>query len=473
MNLTIYVLLGLLILYLEWRRHSRGEGLNAMTVFNVSYFVLFVLVPINIMRFGEDVVRQTYIFETYGFGDTSTALSLLLCYILFWLGYWWKSAPSPRPETGRRAFALRDSERIAKIVFLIGAILLAVYTVQLGGVSQVLSQATAIRFGETTLESKYVFYLNFLQFSADAFVLFFAVVITKRLRKAEITARDKVFLVCAMVFFVYYALSTAGRRQLIYPILLCCLVGWSAGVRMKKTAVVALVLLFAVAGVGTYLGPVLVSGNLSTLFDRLDMNQADWGALLKLTYDNASQGLADSYMHFVAMQKASLWQFGFLRDIVTLPLELLPSRLLGFQRSWDLSYQLNDFFGEQVLEGPTGESIGGDPPGLHGYLLVNFSYVGMFALFFLLGMFYKWLHVRFHPATRTDAVGWLIYWWFVLAFFAYFREGLLIFELKGQLTWWLVTAVLFYYRSRRSVVPILRPALANVRNLSTGQEQAT
>ena len=92
---------------------------------------------------------------------------------------------------------------------------------------------------------------------------------------------------------------------------------------------------------------------------------------------------------------------------------------------------------------------GGEPLGLHGYLLVNFGYVGMFVLFFLLGLFYKWLHDRLKPAEPKDAVGWLVYWWFVLGFFVYFRDGVLIFVLKEQLTWWVTIALLVHYRAKQ------------------------
>ena len=52
---------------------------------------------------------------------------------------------------------------------------------------------------------------------------------------------------------------------------------------------------------------------------------------------------------------------------------------------------------------PEGYS-GGETLGLHGYLLVNFGYPGMFALFFILGLIYKWLHLRLKPANPNDAV---------------------------------------------------------------------
>jgi hypothetical protein len=223
---------------------------------------------------------------------------------------------------------------------------------------------------------------------------------------------------------------------------------------MKKAAVVGSAIILAIAGLGMFLGPIVLTGNLSTMFDLAGVNRADWRSLSEIAYDNATAGLGDSYIHFVSAQKASLWQFGFLADVADLPLDLFPSRLWGFQKGRNSMLDLTTEFiaGHQLPEDVTGD----EPLGLHGYLLVNFGYPGMFVLFLALGAFYKWIHNRFLPASSKDAVGWLIYWWFVLGFFVYLREGMLLFVLKDQLTWWLTAAFLIKYRA------IVRPRNTNI-----------
>jgi hypothetical protein len=446
----IYILLGVLIIVLEWRRRAGGQALDAMTAFNCYYFVLFVFAPINVMWFGEDVVRQPYAYETFGSGNAWTALSLLLCYVLFCLGYGAKSTKDAQVITPSRekTFSLRDSAHVAKIIFIFGVFLMAVYVVQIGGLSEVLSKANEVRSGEYVIESKFIGYRHLMQFSADAFVLFVAVLFGKSIRKVKITVGDKFFLLCAFLFFVLYALSTAGRRPFIYPVLLCYLIYASVGGRLKKATVVVLVLVFVIAGLGSFLGTIVLSGNASAVFDAMNVNAADWGGLGKVTYYVATQGLADSYVHFVAAQKASLWQFGFLTDIVNLPRDFLPSQLFGFERSEEFGDEINEF----ILGYRPTDLSGGETLGLHGYLLVNFGYPGMFALFFVLGLIYKWFDLRLKPADPKDTVRWLIYWWFVLAFFVYFREGMLIFVLKTQLTWWLTTALLLHYNGRETAI---------------------
>jgi hypothetical protein len=446
-TIAIYIILGLLIVALEFRRHCSGKPIDAMTVFNWSYFVLFVFVPINVICLGADVVRQTYAYETYGPGDVNTALSIFFSYALFYFGYWLKSSDRSKSAVrGGNYFPLRNSAYVAQIIFLIGVFLTAIYVIQIGGIMEVIYKASDVRSGELVIQSKYIGYRALSPFSSDAFVLFFAVIIGKKIRQINITTRDKVFLFCAFAFFVYFALSTGGRRTFIYPIILCYLVYSSVGGRVKKLLLVAsFAVIFFIAGLGSMIGTINPVENVPELVNLARKNDANWMALLEITYDNASAGLADSYVHYLGAQKASLWQFGFLTDIVNLPQDFFPSQILGFKRTRHMYGEVTEYFLGQAYYD---DDPYGDPLGLHGYLLVNFGYPGMFALFFLLGLFYKWMHIRLKPADPKDTVGWLVYWWAVLAFFVYFRDGALIFVIKEYLTWWLTIALLVHFRTK-------------------------
>jgi hypothetical protein len=472
LTIAIYILLGVLIAALEFSRHSSGRPIDAMTVFNCYYFVLFVFVPINVACLGVDVVRQPYAYETYGHGDAYTALSLFFSYALFCLGYWVKSSNRSASEVrgGRNYFPLRDSAYVAKIIFLFGVLLTVIYAIQMGGVMEVIYRASEVRSGELAIESKYIGYRHFSQFSADAFVLFCVVLIGKKVRKIKISAGERVFLVCAFVFFVYYALSTGGRRPFIIPIILCYLVYSSMGGRVKKLAVAAFAVIFVLAGLGSMIGAIDPVENAPALVELARDNDANRWTLLEIAYDNTTQGLADSFVHYVGAEKAKLWQFGFLTDIVNLPRDFFPSRLLGFQRTLHMYGDTTEYFTGHTVEA---DMSGEEPLGLHGYLLVNFGYVGMFALFFFLGLFYKWIHIRFKPAEPKDAVGWLVYWWVALAFFVYFREGVLLFVIKEQLTWWVTIALLVHYQSKRPASLRSMSAIESITNINANQVEQT
>jgi len=433
--------------------------IDAMTAFNCYYLVLYALVPINVLCLGEDVVRAKYAYETFGVGNAYTALSLMLSYVLFSLGYSRKSSnrsKSPVRPAGD-CYPLASSAYVARVIFVVGVLLTVIYVVQIGGISAVIAMASQVRSGEYQIQSKYIFYRNFSQFSADAFVLFFVILIGKKIRGLAVTGRDKLFLLFTFVFFVYYAASTGGRRPFIYPVIVCYLVALSVGMRVKKWAVVALAVIFVFAGLGSLISVIGSAGSLPGLVELTTIDEnASWPALLALAWDNTSQGLSDTYMSYVAAQKASLWQFGFLTDVSDLPRELLPSQILGFTRG------RNDMLGqtsEYMLGHPLEEDVTGEVPlGLHGYLLVNFGYVGMFVLFFLLGRFYKWIDGRLKPVQPNDPVGWLVYWWVALVFFVYFREAILTFVIKMQITWWVTILLLGYFRSKQAAG--LKPSAA-------------
>jgi hypothetical protein len=459
MALLLYIFLGLLIGYIEFRRRRKGLPIDAMTVFNWYYIVLYALMPINVLCLGEDVVRQKYAYETFGHGNAYTALALIVSYLTFCLGYWAKSSRSSKttavPGIGPEQ-SIQNGKDVAVIIFFLGLLTTIIYVIQIGGISQVISMAMEVRSGEFVIESKYIFYRHFSQFSADAFTLFFAVLVGKKVRGMAITRRDKIFFLLCLALFVYYAASTGGRRPFIYPIILCFLVATCVGMRVKKWAAVTLPLVFVIAGLGSMLSVVASVGSLPALVELTSSKEnASWPALFELAYDNATQGLADSFIHFVGAQKASLWQFGFLTDIANLPNDILPSQLLGFERTTHMHGEVNLFLMGYEPEEGSGE---GENLGLHGYLLVNFGYWGMFIVFFFLGMLYKWLHIRFLPADSRDTIGWLVYWWVMLGFFVYFREGVLFFVIKLYLTWWITIALLAYLHARQ--VNDLRSATA-------------
>jgi hypothetical protein len=94
-------------------------------------------------------------------------------------------------------------------------------------------------------------------------------------------------------------------------------------------------------------------------------------------------------------------------------------------------------------------------------------------LFFLLGLFYKWIHVRLKPAEPKDAVGWLVYWWVALAFFVYFREGVLLFVIKEQLTWWVTIALLVHYQAKRPASLRSMSAIESIANVNANQIKQT
>jgi oligosaccharide repeat unit polymerase len=434
-----YVLLGLLIGGVELRRRFRRAPVDAFSVFNALYFIFFVFVPINVICFDDLAVRQKYAFDTFGGGDEYTAWALIFTYFFFYLGKSIKLKTSWK-NCQKQSYLLGKSAQVAATIFFFGVVAMGAHIERVGGVFDVILMAQALR-AETLIQSQWLWLNFFSQFLADTFVLLCAVVIGKRSESKKIPKKYYLGLLVAFIGFVYYALSTGGRRSFIYPILIVYLIHLSIRAKIEPVKTVGILcLIFGVAGLGTVLLSALTTGS---------QFSEDWGETLESSYFIAVQGLADTFIHFVGAQHAELWQFGFLSDLVSLPMDFFPSQLLGFERAQGMLGETSEFFlGKPLQDGFSGE----EPLGLHGYLLVNFGYVGMCFVFFVLGFGFQRLDEKLKPAVLHDSVGWLVYWWVFFGFFVYFREGAVIFVIKTHLTWWVTIALLFVVARKPRVV---------------------
>jgi hypothetical protein len=179
--IAIYVLLGLAIVAAEALRFYRRGSIDALTFFNFFYFLFFVFAPINVLIFGDSVVRQKYTYDAYGQGDELTALSLLSCYLLFLMGY------MARPSAGTRAasmatdvtYSLNKAAWLSAMFFFIGVMAMSFTVFQVGGLLEVLREAMRIRSGEYSFESRFVFVRQFNSFLSSAFILYLAVYLGK------------------------------------------------------------------------------------------------------------------------------------------------------------------------------------------------------------------------------------------------------------------------------------------------------
>ena len=444
MVFILYLLLGLAIVSAEAVRFSRFRSVDALTFFSGAYFLLFVFVPLNVIAFGEAAVRQKYVYEQFGYGDETTAIALLACYLLFIVGYTVKK--STVTEFAARSFHSFESDKdgacsaylnktatqISITFLLIGFIGLWYHTALIGGLVEVVKNAPYVRSGEFGLEGKWLFLRQLSIFVSTALMLYWAVYDSKK----KVSIIDTSLMLFMIIVFVFYALSTYGRREFWYLVILCSLVSFMAGTGFKYRQLVLVIFGFVL-----WFVPLTV-----TSFDAFApqtnvANVAIVNSYFKYVYLNTIQGLGDTFMHFVGMQHANLWQFGFLADIAEIPLEFVPSSFFGFERGRGFFGDTSEFFlGHPLAQGLSGE----EPPGLHGYLLVNFGYIGMFLLFFLLGLIYKVLDNLLRPARSNDAVAWLIYLWMVFLFLDFFREGALILVLKPRASWWLAIGLLIY-----------------------------
>ncbi|MEW5886680.1 MAG: hypothetical protein AB1735_08265 [Pseudomonadota bacterium] len=474
---SLYLVLGAIIVAVEWQRVRAGRPFDALSLFNGAYFLFFVFAPINVLVLGEDAVRQKYAYQNWSHGDVWTAGALMLSYLLFVMGYHRKRKKPLIPiEVGTNA--VRVALWLIGGYVLVGAAALIYHVSLVGGVLETLQFAPGTRTGQFELDGDFLFVRQFSFFLATAFMLAWAVYIE---RNACFTSADGsgvswrpwlwVLLVLTGLAFAYYALSTYGRREFLYPFIICLMV-WALAGRQRLWA--GLGWLVTLAALWFVVHSVVIPSSLLSSFTQPAAAQpaaaqpaaaqpaaaqpaAAQPAAAQLVsvdvyelYLKTVQGLNDSFIHFVAAEHAELWQFGFLTDIRELPLQFLPSQVLGFDRPPGMLGETSEFILGRPLEpGLSGE----EPLGLHGYLLVNFSYAGMFLVFFLLGMGYRVIDSVLRPAQGGAALGWLMFLWVVVGALEFLREGVLIFVLKPRFSWWLAIGILLWFACQRQTGP--------------------
>ena len=453
-----YLALGALIVAVEFQRLKAKRPMDALSFFNGAYLLFFVIVPLNVLVLGEASVRQKYAYQTWSHGDIWTALGLSLSYAVFVLGWRrasrWKS--DGRGSTHTEAYICRLATWLAGLYFLVGIMALAYHISLVGGVIETLRFAPDVRTGAFPLEGSLLFLRQFLYFLPAAFMLVWAVYIESV--KFETNRKILGFLLVALgLVFVYYSLASYGRREFLYPLLIC-LVIWTVAGQRRLWGGFALLVALSVVWLYFYSFAIPVSNQsvatqpaeVQPQLAEVQPQSAEVQPAINFYTDfylRTIQGLGDSFMHFVASRHADLWQFGFLSDFWELPLQFLPSSLLGFERPRGMLGETSEFILGYPLEpGFSGE----EPLGLHGYLLVNFSWLGMLVLFYLAGVGYRYLDAILRPEQGGSAISWLVFLWAVIGALEFLREGFLIFVLKPRFSWWLAIGILLWLSNRRA-----------------------
>ncbi len=451
MEAMVYVILGLSILGVEMIRSRKAVKFDALSVFGAAFFLFFVFAPLNVIYFGLNAVRQPYVYERWGHGDVLTALILMMTYVVFVCGYYRPSAPHT-PGTPKTSLMFSDNSSDLKVVLLVfaftalGTAALAYQISLAGGLLESLKYAPLVRTGDYKLEGGALFFRQFSSFLATAFIVTFALILDAAdPRKVRVLW---VLLILTGFGFVFSALVTFGRRDFIYPIIISLVVWMSAG-KYKRYGVLAwLLILISIWFLCQYLLIPSLNEVSVARSEAVASEKAKESAryFLRDNYFATIQGLADSFMHFVAAENAQLWQFGFLTDIQELPLHLLPSQVLGFDRPPGMLGDTTEFIrGYALDQGKTGE----EPLGLHGYLLVNFSHIGLLALFMLSGKACRFLDDKFISQQGFSALWFVVYLFIIFGALVYFREGAIVFVVKQHISWWLAVLFLTWRAKRR------------------------
>lgn len=441
-----YVFLAVIVFRLGVAPSIRQTGSSGLMLVSGALGLFFCIFPILLILLGEQATRQLYVYRRYGVGDHLTLVVLLLTFVAFWLGYVIRAKFAAGEEVAWSRLNSSDEYTCLRYIaygfVCLGLIGLTYQAVQAGGIFRMLSLSSCVRGSFCGMTGDFVFIRQLNYFVATGFMAYYIAHYQCDMDRV----RNKYLpLVLIGILFAYQAASTAGRRDILYPMMICCSALYFSGYRKKEGFLV----LFGIALVWWWLSRMSSSAYLDAVSSSsLSSSVLDFvGRYSKNVALDAIRGVGDSFMHFVAMQRAEVGQFGFMRDWVELPFEFLPTRLLDIDRGRGVMGEITSYMlGQELSPGLSGE----EPPGLHGYALVNFGFIGTVFFFFAFGGLVRWIDERFHPRIQGAPVKWLIYLLIMWLLLEYMREGVISLVLKPRISW--IALVVVFMWINQSVV---------------------
>ncbi|MBK1670990.1 hypothetical protein CKO28_23565 [Rhodovibrio sodomensis] len=424
-QICVYITLGLLILMVELGR-PRPFPYDILTLFNLSYFLYFVVAPLHLILGGSAYTRQDWIFHAHGAGSISIALWIFVSYILVILGY----IVTPHVQSLNKTGTLDPLVwRIAAAVsFSLGVLGFVAYAAVVGSVSAAILKASFIRQGTVEVSGGLFFMKHFISMLISG-TFFLFVVAHERRQKAHLDFSFALkWIAVFFVVVVFVGLVEQGRRVVLFPIVVLFLLLSNYYTRWNGRALLAL---FPVSiGVmvfwdvfGWILGGEV---HLDRLYDRV--------ATLGYAYQMAFRPMADAYIHWVKMihYDGELWAF---QDFLSWPLHLVPGSLVG-PVSVPTVLEHTTWF----IRGMSNQDIAGEPPAFHGYFYMSGGVPGLLIGSAAYGTVLRILHGLTRPSPSTLGSH-LVYLWIAIGAVYFVRHGMFLSIILERFHWWVGLAL--------------------------------
>ncbi len=216
MDYMIYLLLGLLIIYVELTR-KRFFVIDHIMLFNFFYFLVYVLTPVALMFYGTDIVSKDLQLGKFYFGKNPfTPIVVFLGYLFFLLGFHMRSVGN---TVSNFSVKLQISDRgWINLIFFAYFILFAalfIYIYGEGGLTTAIQNAELYRAG--IIFAKYGYLKHF--FPLNTILLFYTwykVFLEKESRHLQIF---RLFFMLSTVLFILFVALNNSRGFILAHIL--------------------------------------------------------------------------------------------------------------------------------------------------------------------------------------------------------------------------------------------------------------
>ena len=377
MDYFIYLLLGFLILYVEFSR-KKYFVIDHLSLFHAFFFLVYVFTPLAIIFYGEDVVSRDLIYGKYYLGKNHwTAWLIFGSYLAFLAGYYWKA---PRQAAGSVVIVSRISEdfimRLMPFVYLFLVGIVFIYVQAEGGLIQAINNAELYRSG--VVFAKYGFLTRLFPLNQILLFYFFYRLFLAKERRRRYTSL-LYFTVSVILFLIMVALANSRGFMILTLLGIYIMTAIYYRSYFWRFLIVALIFGYGVIKYGDPLFhaiPDLVHYGfetfLSTFTERIDRAGAGGGSIIaNFTHPIVS---LDVSLALSGGEVAFRYFVDFLQAVVA----IVPSALIPIE---DPKYVM--ILNTQLMQG---EEVSTVLPGILALFSYSLHGVGMVIGMFLYGM---------------------------------------------------------------------------------------
>ena len=379
MDIFIYLVLGLLIIYIEIKR-DRYFTYDHLSIFNFFFLFSYVIAPIFIHIGGtRDFVNPNLYLGIHYVGGKYTSLIILCSYIIFLLGYYMNNT---RQRASNLGIDIRFSTKIVVIVipiiFVLLAILLYIYISQFGGLRETIALAEDYRNGFID-PPPYAFVKR--AFPINTVILFYSYYKSYLEKGEEYRKFFKIVFFISFMIFLFLGIIYNSRSFIIIII---------GGLYIitsiyNKDYYIKFLLLGVIGGILVLQFGDPLFGSMSALLNY------GYGAFIETFIDimehdvsQGFEGIIRNFSHPIVSLEMSLErsgvdiEFRYFVDFINALTSIFPKAIFGFERELSIT-QINTIYAY-------GDSIDMVLPGM----LASFSYslgvIGVFIGMFIYGL---------------------------------------------------------------------------------------
>ncbi len=374
-----YLLLLLAIIVIEITR-KKANLLDFLTLFNLTFALFYVFPGFQLFKIAESSGSYSLTFQS----NLQILIAIYLGYFLVLIGFYSQSAIKQAKKIYVKQFSDQKLIKIARFLLIFGGISCIIYSAQYGGLSNAISQSSAIRSGNVESGSL-VLFKNFFDCAEYASYLFASLIFFSP--KTKNSAMLYLQFVSSIVLTLLTLLMKSSRSSII-RYLIAFILGYIIYRKKIPWLFISIGVIFSLAVI--FYGDPFFS-SLSSIPEGYDSFVEDFSSRLESQANESTEGSSEaSFSEDFAYTLLSLdtsfnnqYQYRWFSDFIFGFTTLVPERLIPIETPKSVVY-LNTYLG-------LGHNEWSLPPGLLALGIYSMSWTGLVTLCFSFGWVGRYL----------------------------------------------------------------------------------